>query len=1077
MFIFIHQKNWSLPTLKILLFLLVLFTTPSLFGQSYQFRHYQVENGLSNNAVISSLQDRKGFMWFGTKDGLNRFDGYSFRTFRSNPSDSGSLGNHFIYALYEAPDGSMWIGTEKGLYQYNATTEHFRLVQGTADFQISEITSDSKGNLWFISGFTLFTYHRKNKTLQHYPTDLYFEATAVCTTPDGNVWAATSNGQLKKLKKDFKSFLSFDVYQHSATVTSKWIEKIYSTHSNSIWIGTQQGAKWFDVTNGTYKDITLRNESKTDLFVRNFLQTSDSVMWMGTESGIFIYNLQSGQSINLRKRYNDRFSLSDNAVYTFCQDKEGGIWAGTYFGGINYHPQQYTPFQKWFPKTGENSLSGNVVREIQEDANGHLWIGTEDAGLNKFNRTTGQFTHFAPIGTKGSLSYSNIHGLLVHNNELWIGTFEHGLDVMNIETGKVTRHYSTANQPHLKSNFIYCLSQSATGEIMMGTTIGAYAFDTQKELFTPIPSMPVYNWYTALKKDEEGIIWAGTFGNGVNYYHTKTGKSGNYRFSATDRNSLGSDRVNAIFEDSRKNLWFATEGGLNLFDRTKGTFKRITTEDGLPSNFTIALLEDEKANLWVSTTKGLVCYNTDTEKMAVYTIANGLLSDQFNFSSAYKDKANRMYFGSARGLISFQPRAFAKNNYIPPVYITGFQVFNEEMPITPKGSVLTRSVTYTDKLVLPYNQSTFSIDFAALTYTAPQMTEYAYILQGLDKGWTYLKTKRKAYFTQLAAGTYHFKVKATNSNGIWNGQETTLTIVVLPPWWATWWAHSLYALTALALAIFGIRSYHKHIEEKNRRKIELLKIAKEKEIYEAKIEFFTNVAHEIKTPLTLIKGPLEKVTRKAGDIPELKNSLKIMNRNADRLVDLTNQLLDFRQTEIKGFTLQFTRVNISEMVEETYASFQPLADEKNMAYQLNLPAAVLYATVDAEAFTKILTNLFSNALKYAAQQVSVHLLPIDAGSKMFTIEVKNDGFIIPMPMREKIFEPFFRLKETEKQKGTGIGLALSRSLTLLHNGVLELKKPERDLNVFALTLPIQQKDTLIISEDTAASFTNKNMVS
>ena len=1055
-----------MPTKKYLIFLFLFFVTSRLLSQSYNFRHYQVENGLSNNAVISSLQDKKGFMWFGTKDGLNRFDGYSFRTFRSNPHDTGSLGNNFIHALHEAPDGSMWVGTEKGFYQYDANTEHFSLVPGTADIQISEIASDKWGNLWFTNGFMLFTYHRQNKALEVFTTDRYFEATSVCTTPDGEVWVGTSNGQLKKYDKNSHSFSSYDVFKKATVAELKWIEKIYSTNAGNIWIGTKHGAKWFDVKKGTFKDVFLQDGSKIDVFVRNFLQTSEHEMWMGTEAGIFIYNLQSGRSINLRKKYNDRFSLSDNAVYTFCKDREGGIWAGTYFGGINYHPHQYTPFQKWFPKTGENSLSGNVVREMQLDGKGNLWIGTEDAGLNKINTVTGQITYYIPVGTKGSLSYSNIHGLLVKDAELWIGTFEHGLDVMDIETGQVNRHYSMANQPHLKSNFIYCLYQSADNEVMMGTTIGAYLFDQQKNIFTHIPGLPVYNWYTSLKKDDQGIIWAGTFGNGVNYYNSKTGKSGNFRYNATDNNSLASDRVNYIFEDSRKYLWFATEAGLCRYNRETNDFKRITVADGLPSNFTIALLEDEAANLWISTTKGLVCYNTTTNKMAVYTIANGLLSDQFNFSSAYKDKNNRMYFGSAKGLISFQPDEFRKNNYIPPVYITSLQVLNKEIPIAQNGSPLNKSITYTQKIELPYHQSTFSIDFAALSYTAPQMSKYAYMLQGLDKNWTYLQTNRKAYFTQLVPGTYHFKVKATNSNGIWNEQETTLTIEILPPWWATWWAYSMYTFTALFLIIVGIRNYHKRIEEKNRRKIELLKIAKEKEIYEAKLEFFTNVAHEIKTPLTLIKGPLEKITKKAGDLPELKNSLIIMNRNADRLVNLTNQLLDFRQTEAKGFSLHFTRVNISEIIEETYAAFQPLADEKNLSYKLHLSPTALFASVDTEAFIKILNNLFSNALKYAYSQVSIDVHPIHSKNKYCKIEFKNDGYLIPMDMREKIFEPFFRLKETEKQKGTGIGLALARSLTLLHNGMLELKEPEGHFNVFTLTLPLQQNEDCIVLQNT-----------
>jgi signal transduction histidine kinase len=331
-------------------------------------------------------------------------------------------------------------------------------------------------------------------------------------------------------------------------------------------------------------------------------------------------------------------------------------------------------------------------------------------------------------------------------------------------------------------------------------------------------------------------------------------------------------------------------------------------------------------------------------------------------------------------------------------------------------------------------------------------------MEGLEKDWTYLKTNRKAYFTQLAAGTYTFKVKASNSSGAWNEHEATLLIQVLPPWWASPWAYALYALAALLIAFILIRNYHRRVEEKNARKIERLEIAKEKEIYEAKIGFFTNVAHEIRTPLTLIKGPLENILRKAGAIPEIKDSLRIMERNTNRLVDLTNQLLDFRQTEINGFTLHFEKESVSELLEETYTSFKPLAEKKNLRFSLSMPATPLYAFVDADAFNKILANLFSNAVKYSESRVEINLLPFGAGDNCFTIEVKNDGFLVPPAMSEKIFEPFFRLRETEKQKGTGIGLALSRSLTELHKGSLCLRPAENNLNVFLLTLPIHQNN-------------------
>ncbi len=1045
---------------KTILLAILLVLADSLVGQPYYFRHFQVEDGLSNNAVICSAQDKKGFVWFGTKDGLDRFDGYSFKVFRNNPDDSGSIGSNFIHTLYTDPNDVLWVGTEKGLYKYNTTTESFSLLPTPFIEQITDMQMDTKGNLWFISNFNLFKYYEPAKKLEQFTIPEFFEATSVCTLADGSVWVSTPTGFLKKYNADKNSFTNYDLFSHSPKTVSNWIEQLYGIKDGNILVGTSnQGVKLFDTKGFTYKDILTYNTDKTEIFARSFVQTSEEECWIATESGIFIYNLKTGNAVNLHKEYNNPYSISDNAVYTFCKDKEGGIWAGTYFGGINYFPKHNLSFNKHFPENGKNSLSGNVVREIHQDAGGNLWIGTEDAGLNKFNPATDIFTSFQPTGAKESISYTNIHGLLATGNELWIGTFEHGLDVMNIETGKVIRHYSKgADSNALKSNFIYCIYQSNAGEIMMGTTIGAYQYNRTTNNFSQLPGLPLYNWYSSILKDDNGIIWAATYGNGVNYYNTNTKKKGNFKYEAQNKNSLSSDRVNSLFMDSYKNLWLATEGGLCRFDSKTNSFKRFTTQNGFPTNFTLSLLEDEKNNLWVSTSKGLVCFNPATEKVNIYTKANGLLNDQFNFSSAYKDTKGQMYFGSVKGFISFNPGEIIQTGFSSVVHITGFQVNNKELSIAEKNSPLQKSITYTDKVSLTHNQSTFSIDFASLSYTAPEMSEYAYKMEGLDKDWIFLKANRKVYFTDLSPGIYTFKVKTANSNGLWNGPESILTIEILPPWWASRWTYGLYSFLVLLITLLAIRIYHQRIKEKNKRKIEHLEVEKEKELYEAKMDFFTNVAHEIRTPLTLIKGPLEKVIKKAGDVPEIKDSLRIMEKNTSRLVDLTNQLLDFRQTEIKGFSLNFVKANITELVEDTYLSFKPLAEQKNITLTIQAPPSSLYAFVDIEAFNKILTNLFSNAVKYAANKVEIKLLPVKEEDKTFTIEVRNDGYIIPYEMKEKIFEPFFRLKETEKQKGTGIGLALSRSLAQLQKGVLDLKAPENNMNVFFITMPLHHDE-------------------
>lgn len=1032
---------------------ILLFLTSGAAGQSYYFRHYQVEDGLSNNAVLSCLQDSKGFLWFGTKDGLNRFDGYTFKVFRNDPEDKTSIGNNFIRCLYMDNNHVLWAGTDKGLYKYDESNESFSLLPTPFTAQVTSIKMDTRGALWFISNFNLFKYDIATGRLQQFNVEHYFEATSICTLADSSVWVSTSTGQLERYDPRTGRFTAFDLFDHSPRSVSNWIENLYATTDGNMLVGTSnQGVKIFNPASAEYKDVLTYNPDHTEIFARNFLQTSASECWIATESGIYIYDLHTQACTHLHKEYTNPYSISDNAVYSFCKDREGGIWAGTYFGGINYFPQQPVTFTKYFPEKDRNSISGNVVREIIEDRYGKLWIGTEDAGLNQLDTATGRFSNYLPTGTKHGISYSNIHGLLATGDELWIGTFEHGLDVMNIKTGKVIRKYAKGNDSNrLRSNFIYCLYQSADDEIMVGTTIGAYLYSRKTDDFSLLPGMPLHNWYTSIVKDKNGVIWAATYGNGVNYYDTRNRRGGNFSYQAGNKNSLSHDRVNKIFEDSQDQLWFATEGGLCRLDPGTRRFKRFSTADGLPSNFILSIAEDGEGRLWISTTKGLVCFSISTEKVAaVYTKANGLLNDQFNFSSAFRDRNGNMYFGSVKGLISFQPGKLLAKDYSSPIYITGFQVNNKELLINKQGSPLGRSVTFTNKVVLTHSQSTFSIDFASLSYTAPEMSEYAYKMEGLDADWTYLKTNRKVYFTNLAAGVYTFRVKAAGS------KETAIVIDILPPWWTSRWAYICYTALALLLTWYITRAYRLRLKDKERRRIEQLEIAKEKELYEAKMQFFTNVAHEIKTPLTLIKGPLEKVIRKAGDDPGIRDSLRIMERNTGRLVDLTNQLLDFRQTEIKGFSLSFTEANITGIVEEIFISFRPLAEQKGLTFSLYKGTKDIYAYIDTDAFNKILANLLSNAVKYAKSKVALHIFPLLPGDRSFVIEVKNDGYLIPMEMKEKIFEPFFRLKATEKQKGTGIGLALSLSLTQLHKGDLILKEPEDDMNVFFVSIPLNQ---------------------
>jgi signal transduction histidine kinase len=589
-----------------------------------------------------------------------------------------------------------------------------------------------------------------------------------------------------------------------------------------------------------------------------------------------------------------------------------------------------------------------------------------------------------------------------------------------------------------------------------------FKYNKVNDDFVPVPG---FDFQTQnILEDENGLLWVCTLGNGVYTLDQRTGKIENFRNDPQNANSLSNNMVNGQYMDGLKNLWFATEGGLCKYNPQTKIFKNYTIKNGFPSNFLFKILEDKRKNLWISTTKGLVCFNPLTEKIKIFTTANGLLNDQFNWNSAYKDSTGQMYFGSVKGMINFIPEKFTINNITPPVYITGIQVYNKEIPIGENHSPLKKSITYTNKITLPHNQSTLSIDFAALSYASPEMNEYSYKMEGLDKDWTLLKANRKVYFTELPPGLYTFKVKASNSSGVWNQKETSLQIEILPSFWKSKWAYLLYVVCGFALLSVLIHNYHKRVDERNKRKMELLDHQKEKELYQHKIDFFTNVAHEIRTPLTLIQGPMENIMNYVDDVPEIKSNLKIMERNTKRLLDISDQLLDFRRIEEKGFSLNFESINITEILQDLHTSFHFLALQHDVDYDLYLPVKNFYCDVDPDSVHKILSNLYSNAIKYSSKKVQVKFIPLDQENK-FQIEISNDGFLIPSEMKEKIFEPFFRLKETSMLKGTGIGLAISRTLTELHKGTLQLKDSKNGMNVFVLELPVHHSKEVLLKQN------------
>lgn len=1038
---------------------IVLFAVFTCKGQSLYFKHYQADDGLAHNSVTSIMQDKKGLMWIGTRGGLNRFDGYTFKNCKDKKNKFGNVGNSRITAIAEDNNGMLWVGTGRGVFMYDPYQEVFTPLETAPQIYIDRLLIDNKNNLWFLANTSLYKYNQAEKKVE----DLKMQVSCMAIDHNMNLWIGNKDGVISIYDPQSRSITTkVRIIDQRVPANLRSISKIFPVDENRILIGCfQQGLKSYNIKTGQISTLPLQKGHNTDIYVRDITAGSDQEYWIATESGIYIYNSATNTSINLRKRADDPYAISDNAVYSVYRDNQGGMWAGTFFGGLNYHSKENARFKKYYPVAGTNSISGYAVREICSDNKGNLWIGTEDAGISKFNLETGKFTNYTATGKKGDISYPNIHGLLALGDQLFIGPYYKGMEIMDMRTGQVTERFKLIGENNGDvSDFVLSIYLTRDSTLLIGTgyhSSGLFTYNRKHKTFTRIREIPYNSYVFDIQEDSEGNIWTGSVSLGAFYYNPRTGKHGNIRFGDSVNNEVINEfAVYGILEDSDHALWFTTEGGgLIRLSPDRKTLKKFSTENGLPTNILFRMLEDDSKHLWISSLKGLICFDIRTEKFKTYTKSNGLITDQFNFSSAYKDRDGKMYFGSVKGMIAFDPKDFEQTETGPPTYITGFQVNNKEVIPNIKGSPLDTSILYTDTIVLPYDQNNFSIEFAALNYSSPEVTQYEYLMQGLDKNRTYLSRNRKAYFTDLSAGDYTFIVRAQSNVGSWTGKERRLFIKILPPFWKTYTAYFAYLLILATCLFWSIHYYHRYLERKNLNKLKLFEHEKEKEIYQAKIEFFTNIAHEIQTPITLILGPVELMAKKAEE-ESMKKSLLMVKRNAKRLAELTSQLLDFRKTEINQFGLNFVNTDINRLLKEQIAAFTAEAEKSKISLNAELPENPVIAFTDREALVKICSNLISNAIKYAAATATVTLVAESAADGQFIIRFSNDGKGIPSEFRERIFEPFFRWRGKDKP-GTGIGLSLAKSLTELHNGSLKLVSGDTNMIVFELTLPVHQK--------------------
>jgi ligand-binding sensor domain-containing protein/signal transduction histidine kinase/DNA-binding response OmpR family regulator len=1037
------------------LLLLFLFLPAGAGADMFRFVHYNVSNGLASNTVNTIIADNKGFVWIGTDNGLHRFDGSSFRTFQNIPGDSAALGSNYIYSLYEDSSGKLWIGTASGVYLYLPSEEQFRRLNVRTgkgmeiNSHITALSGDKQGRIWIASlEQGVFSYHTATHDLQHYAEEAGDERYAlpsnqICflyVEEDGTIWASSRRKgvALHCLTPGSDRFLPYHPKNHPASFP------VYAMAEADgfLWLGSfQDGLYRLHKPTGEIKRYLIPDGCSGANHIHSLLASGDGRLLIGSDDGLHSLDVRSGDYTQTERSG----GLSDKFIYPICCDREGGLWIGTYYGGVNYSPPRKGDIEGYMHSAHANSVGGNIISCFCEDPEGNIWIGSDDGGLSFFNTQTRHFTNYMTAGAKQGLSYHNIHALYIENNKLWIGTYTGGLNVLDLKTMRF-KWYDHANDEYsLDNSSVYSIYKDSCGCLWIGTMLGLLCYDRGNDRFIRMK----HTGYTTvdISDDRRGNVWFATKGGGLYRYSPDTRQWTHYLHRDDAEASIPSNEVNCLYPDKNNRLWIGTDRGLCTYDEATESFIRMPLHT--PSSYICSIMEDN-GYLWLTTTNGLVRYQPGDNSCRILTQSDGLQSNQFMPAAALQASSGKMYLGTVNGFNVIAPRSISQNSYVPPVYITNLQLFNKNETITA-GGVLTRSIEYTDEIVLSYKQNMFSLEFASLSYSMPSKNQYMYRLEGFDKDWNKVNNQRKATYTNLPAGRYLFRVIASNDDDVWNTEGASLAIVVKPPVWRSLWAYISYISLALGATGFLFYKNRKRIERKHQRKMQQLHVEKEKEIHQARMKFFTFIAHEIRTPLSLIIGPLEKITEDSHSLPEsVWSALNVIDCNSRRLYTLVNQLLDFQKAEQGAFAIHLACVNMYELLYSIYLRFKPLVEQSGIEFELCIADRSMKASVDAEALTKIVSNLLSNALKYARKKLT---LSSRIENHHLYIEVADDGCGIPEEEQQKIFAPFYQIADNNPG-GTGIGLSLVKLLVDAHHGMVEVISALEKGSVFVVTLPV-----------------------
>ncbi|MDO5980195.1 two-component regulator propeller domain-containing protein [Flavivirga spongiicola] len=1060
--------------LKVLKYVLFYLLSISVYSQNsdIKFDYIDDNNGLSSNSVLSISQDSLGFMWFATRYGLNRYDGYEVKTYYRNTEDENSISNNHINKVFKDSNHNLWVATKSGVNRYNKNFDSFTRLEiknnaldFTNDYFI-DIIEDSNKSIWLLSLASLvkcrtFDIKNANPKLESYHDLSTIKPKCLYVDKENTIWIGAEEGLFIIKNKRLSPYKLINT-KHTETIIS--INKIYELDNGELALATENAG--LQVLNIKSQRIInyLRNDNNNENSlvndrVRSIFESKKGDIWLGTRDGLSVLNHEKNRVTNFLHKSIDQNSISDNSIKDIFEDNAGGIWLATYAGGVNYyHPEnsKFKHIKRDF--INSNSLSSDKISFLYKDKGGVLWIGTEGSGINRYNEGNGVIKSYSNFPDHYE-ALDNIKAIAESNNQyLWLGT-NGGLSKFDKETHTFTNFTNNPLDPNsLSYDQIHSILHDS-GILWIGTNGGGLnKFDISKNTFQVFKSNDsesgiISDNINHLLQEKNGGLWIGTEA-GIDFLlPDKLNFNRSDAFKQLQR-KLNPSINNVLFSDDHNYLWIGTEGdGLISINKDKHSIQFYTRADGLPGNIVYAIEQDKKSNIWISTNKGLskltLNYLKDSielVKVNNFNKKDGLQGNLFSYRSSFKDRFGMMYFGGVKGYNTFYPSQILDTSSRPSVIFTDFKINYETIKPGDKKSPLVTDITKASNITLKYDQQPFSFTYAGLQFINPNNLYYSYQLEGIDDDWVIAGKERTLTYTRLHEGSYELRIKASDNLNQWGDDYTKIAITILPPPWRSWWAYLLYVFVSILALIFAIYYTNKWFQLKNILALEKLSKEKEHELHERKVKFFTDVSHELRTPLTLILTPLEKLMDETKNNLKFNKKIRIIQNNSRKMLLLINQLLDLRKFETGHVKLEIAEGNISKFIKETTLPFREMAKIKGMDFSYKPSKPHISFCFDRVKMEIIIYNLLSNAFKAISSHGSVEVRLEELSKKdelgdvrpFVKIEVEDNGKGIPEKYTKSIFDRFYQ-SENDTQLGvnsSGIGLELTKRMVKLHQGTI-----------------------------------------